>query len=153
MIEGILPEVFDKKGMSDRSELIRTTLFSTSRAIRLVSNEVEGLVNLRPRTMDEPISNLRISLREISEWLRRRAPSEDRDRLSSSLKEQLAAINSSIHEGEGKAQASLIRIAAELYTLLADVNTIKNLSEEVRFDPRWSDHRKRRMSGSKRNDP
>jgi uncharacterized membrane protein YccC len=135
MIEGILPDVFDKKGLSDRSEVIRTTLFSTSRAIRLISSEVEGVVLLRPTTMDDPIGNLVISLREISEWLRRRAPPEDRDRLSSSNKEQLAAINSSIHEGEAKAQASLIRITAELFTLLEDVNTMKTLSEEVRSVP------------------
>jgi len=132
MIEGILPEALAKSGLLDRSETIRTTLFSTSRAIRLISNEVEELVELGPIHLDDPSVRLISSLRGISTWLRKGAPPEDWDRLGSSLKDMTTLINSINPEGEEKEHASLLRIAAELSTLFENACTLKRISDEVR---------------------
>ncbi|MDD1748100.1 MAG: FUSC family protein, partial [Methanomassiliicoccales archaeon] len=135
MIESILPEALDKSGLSDRSEMIRTTLFSTSRAIRLISDEVENFVALERMTMDDSDARLTILLREISSWLRKSAPLDVQERLSSSLKDEVTLINSSVPDGEAKPQASLLRITAELSILLEDARTIKTLSNEIRTAP------------------
>jgi len=135
MIESILPEALDKSGLSDRSEMIRTTLFSTSRAIRLISDEVENFVTLEPMAISDSGSRLITLLREISSWLRKGAPLDVQDRLSSSIKDEVKLINSSAPEGEAKSQASLLRITAELSTLFEDARTIKTLSNEIRTAP------------------
>jgi len=135
MIESILPEALDKSGLSDRSEMIRTTLFSTSRAIRLISNEVDNFVTLEPMAMDDSGARLIILLREVSSWLRKGAPLDVQDRLSLSLKDEVTLINSSVPEGVAKSHASLLRIIAELSTLFENACTFKTLSDEIRTAP------------------
>ena len=135
MIESILPEALEKSGLSNRSEMIRTTLFSTSRAIRLISNEVENFVMPKPAPMDGSGTRLIKLLREVSSWLRKGAPLDAQDRLSSSLKDEATLINSSMLEGIAKSQASLLLITAELSTLFDNACAIKTLSEEIRTAP------------------
>jgi hypothetical protein len=135
MIESILPEALDKSGLLDRSELIRTTLFSTSRAIRLISNEVERLASQEPMAMDDSSARLIILLREVSSWLRKGAPLDSKDRLSSSLNDEVTLINSNMPEGLAKSHASLLRITIELSTLFENACTFKTLSEDIRTSP------------------
>lgn len=135
MIESILPEALDKSGLSDRSEMIRTTLFSTSRAIRLISNEVESYVTLEPMAMDDSGARLIILFKEVSSWLRKGAPLDVQNRLSSSLKDEITLINSSMPEGMAKSHASLLRITLELSTLFDNACTFKTLSDEIRTAP------------------
>lgn len=135
MIEGILPEVLGRTGLSDRLETIRTALFSTSRAIRLISNEIEDFVMRKSVATDDHCVKIVESLRQIALWLRKGAPSEDRDRLGSYLKDALKEISSSTREGEGKAHASLLLIVAELYTLFENACAIKSISDEIQKIP------------------
>lgn len=135
MVESILPEALDRSGLSDRSEIIRTTLFSTSRAIRIISNEGQELVALGPDAIGTLGARLIASLNDISNWLGGGAPPEDRDRLGSYLEDQIKMINSSTPEGAGKGQASLLRITAELYTLFENACSIRTISDEIRSMP------------------
>jgi uncharacterized membrane protein YgaE (UPF0421/DUF939 family) len=134
MIEGIVLEVFENVGHPARSEEIRTTLFTTSMAIRLIASEVEDLSQQSMLLTDRP--NVLVDLlREVSAWLRKGAPRGDRERLRSSLRNELASINT--HLGDGKrTQAHLLHIASELNTVFENACTIKDLADEIRSAPR-----------------
>jgi uncharacterized membrane protein YccC len=135
MVESVLPEALERSGLSDRSEIIRTTLFSTSRAIRIISNEGQELVALGPIELGALGARLATSLRDISDWLGNGAPQNDWDRLGSYLKDQIKMINSSTPEGAGKGHAGLLLITAELYTLFENACTIRTISDEIRSTP------------------
>jgi uncharacterized membrane protein YccC len=135
MIENIVPEVLDERSQADQSEVIRTNLFSTARAIRIISSEVEGLVNTKS-TLGPPMTDLASSLMDVSAWLRKGAPQDDRDRLTSALNERLKAITSLAQQEYDKSHASLLRITAGLLRVVEGAGAIKTLAGEVRSGSR-----------------
>jgi len=153
MVGGILPEVLEMCGLSDRSEVIRTTLFSTSRAIHLISNEGQAIVTQGPMVMGNLNSRLIVSLRAISSWLTEGAPPEDRDRLGSTLREDMGIINSTTIEGEAKGQAGLLRITAELLTLSENASTIRSISDEIRSSSNHQDNTKKMVKTKAKKPP